>query len=296
MEQDLDTSNPSFRLTASNQKWTEIIKPKTQLLDLRLKELWKYKDLVLLFVRRDFVTNYKQTVLGPLWFFLQPLLTTLIFMFIFGRLAKISTDGLPMILFYLAGITIWNYFSETLNKTAAVFRDNAALFGKVYFPRLTMPFSIVLSNLVRFFIQFALFLMVWSYYLIQTDKIHPNLYILLTPLLIIIMGLLALGTGMIISAMTTKYKDLIFLLSFGVQLLMYATPVIYPLNSISENYRWIILLNPISSLVETFRYGFLGSGLFSWSYLGYTCLVTALLLVIGTLVFNRVEKNFTDTV
>ena len=249
-----------------------------------------------MFVRRDFVTNYKQTVLGPLWFFLQPLLTTFTFMFIFGRMAKISTDGLPMIIFYLAGITVWNYFSETLNKTASVFRDNAAIFGKVYFPRLTMPFSIVISSLVRFFIQFALFLIVWAYYYFQTDKIHPNLYALLTPVLVLLMGLMGLGTGMIISSLTTKYKDLIFLLAFGVQLLMYATPVIYPLNSIAAEYRWIILLNPVTPIVETFRYGFLGTGLFSWAYLGYTCLITTMLLVIGTIVFNKVEKSFTDTV
>jgi lipopolysaccharide transport system permease protein len=296
LENSLRTSNGTVPLTQTSQKWTEVIKPKSHLLDLRLKELWQYKDLVIMFVRRDFVTNYKQTVLGPLWFVLQPLLTTLTFMFVFGRMARISTDGLPMIIFYLAGITIWNYFSETLNRTAGVFRDNAAIFGKVYFPRLTMPFSIVISSLVRFFIQFALFLIAWAYYYFQTDKIHPNLYILLTPVLVVLMGLMGLGAGMIISSLTTKYKDLIFLLAFGVQLLMYATPVIYPINSIPEEYRWIILLNPVTPIVETFRYAYLGSGLFSWYNLGYTALVTLVLLIVGTIVFNRVEKNFTDTV
>jgi ABC-type polysaccharide/polyol phosphate export systems, permease component len=282
--------------SSGHENWTEIISPKNSLLDLRLSELWRYRDLVVMFVRRDFVSNYKQTILGPLWFLIQPLLTTAMFVFIFGRIAQISTDGLPMIVFYLAGITIWNYFSETLNKTATVFRDNAQIFGKVYFPRLTMPFSIVISNLVRFGIQFLLFISVWVYYLFQSDKIHPNSLMLLTPVLILLMGLLALGLGMIISAMTTKYKDLIFLLTFGVQLLMYATPVIYPLSSLPEKYKWIILANPMSPIVETFRFAFLGSGSFSWIYLLYSVVATAIILLIGIIIFNKVEKSFTDTV
>lgn len=282
--------------TAQEEQWTEVIKPHSNLLDLRISELWRYRDLVLMFVRRDFVSNYKQTILGPIWFILQPLLTTLTFVIIFGRVAKISTDGLPMILFYLAGITIWNYFAETLNKTATVFRDNAQMFGKVYFPRLTMPFSIVMSNLVRFGIQFSLFIAVWTYYLIKNDNIHPNAFILLTPVLIFIMGILALGLGMIISAMTTKYKDLIYLLTFGVQLLMYATPVIYPLSAISDKYKWLILANPMATVVETFRYAFLGSGSFSWGYLAYSITVAVFILLLGAVVFNRVEKSFTDTV
>lgn len=276
--------------------WTEIIEPRSRLLDLRLAEVWRYRDLVLMFVRRDFVANYKQTILGPIWFFLQPLLTTLTFVLIFGRVAKLSTDGLPMLLFYLAGITVWNYFSETLNRTATVFKDNAQMFGKVYFPRLTMPVSIVLANLVRFGIQFGLFLLFWLYYLLTTSQVHPNIFIALMPLLILIMGLLALGLGMIISALTTKYKDLIFLLTFGVQLLMYATPVIYPLSSISESYKWLLLANPMTAIVETFRYGFLGSGSFSWAYLAYSAVTSVVILLIGTVVFNKVEKSFTDTV
>lgn len=287
---------PVLQHTIDQEQWTEVIEPRTRLLDLRLNELWRYRDLVMMFVRRDFVSNYKQTILGPIWFFLQPLLTTLTFVLIFGRIAQLSTDGLPMILFYLAGVTIWNYFAETLNKTASVFKDNAQMFGKVYFPRLTMPFSIVVSNLVRFLIQFTLFLLVWAYYLVQTESIQPNYLVILTPFLVIMMGLLALGLGMIISAMTTKYKDLIFLLTFGVQLLMYATPVIYPLSSISDKYKWLILANPMSSIVETFRYAFLGSGTFSWSYLGYSFGATIIILVLGTIVFNKVEKSFTDTV
>lgn len=279
-----------------HEHWTEIIEPKTRLLDLRLGELWRYRDLVLMFVRRDFVANYKQTILGPLWFFLQPLLTTITYVLIFGRVAGLPTDGIPMLLFYLAGITIWNYFSETLNKTATVFRDNSAMFGKVYFPRLTMPFSIVISNLVRFGIQFLLFMIVWTWYYFKTDHIEPNYLILLTPILVTIMGTMALGFGMIISAMATKYRDLILLLTFGVQLMMFATPVIYPISSIPEKYRWIILANPVSSIVETFRYAFLGSGTFSWLHLGYSASVAVVILIAGTIVFNRVEKNFTDTV
>jgi lipopolysaccharide transport system permease protein len=278
------------------EQWTEVIEPRSRLLDLRLRELWRYRDLIMMFVRRDFVANYKQTILGPLWFFIQPLLTTIMFVFIFGRVAGLSTDGLPMMTFYLAGITIWNYFSEAFNKTASVFRDNAQIFGKVYFPRLTMPVSIVISNLVRFLIQFFLFIVVWSYYLSTTDTLHPNVYLLLTPILVIMMGLLALGFGMIFSAMTTKYRDLIFLLTFGIQLLMYATPVIYPLSSISDKYRMIILANPMSAIVESFRFGFLGRGSFSWGQLGYSFVFSITILLIGVVIFNRVEKSFTDTV
>jgi lipopolysaccharide transport system permease protein len=291
-----DTLHKKPDTVTAEDQWTEVISPRTSLLDLRLNELWRYRDLVMMFVRRDFVSNYKQTILGPIWFFLQPLLTTLTFVLIFGRVAQLSTDGLPMMLFYLAGVTIWNYFSETLNKTATEFRDNAQMFGKVYFPRLTMPFSIVLSNLVRFLIQFVLFLLVWAYYLVNSTMVHPNFFIILTPLLVMMMGLLALGSGMIISALTTKYKDLIYLLTFGVQLLMYATPVIYPLSSLSLKYRWLILANPMTSIVETFRYAFLGSGTFSWANLGYSLLTSILILLAGAIVFNKVEKNFTDTV
>ena len=282
--------------TASHEQWTEVIEPQKKLFDLRLNEIWRYRDLVLMFVRRDFVSNYKQTILGPLWFFIQPLLTTLMYVLIFGKVAGLSTDGLPMLVFYLSGITVWNYFSETLTKTATVFKDNAQMFGKVYFPRLTMPFSIVIANLVRFGIQFFLFLLVWAWYFFNTENIQPNWYLLLTPFLVIMMGLLALGLGMIISSLTTKYKDLIFLMTFGVQLLMFATPVIYPLSSLPEKYKWIILSNPMTPIVETFRYAFLGFGSFSWMYLGYSLGITLIILYTGTVIFNRVEKSFTDTV
>ena len=276
--------------------WSEIIEPHTNLLDLRLGEVWRYRDLVMLFVRRDFVSTYKQTVLGPIWFFIQPLLTTLTYVIIFGNIAKLPTDGAPMLVFYMAGITVWNYFSQTLTTISTVFTTNAQLFGKVYFPRLTMPLSIVLANLVRFGIQFGLFLAIWAFYLVKGGNIHPNWTIVLTPFLVLIMGLLALGLGMIFSALTTKYRDLAMLLAFGVQLLMYATPVIYPLSSLPEKYKWLILANPMSAVVESFRYAFLGSGTFRWEYLGYSALVTALILVVGTVIFNKVEKSFTDTV
>lgn len=284
-------------LNNTHEEWTEVIEPRTKLFDLRLKELWRYRDLVVMFVRRDFVTNYKQTILGPLWFFIQPLITTITFVIIFGKIAGIETGGPPHLVFYLSGITVWNYFAETLNRTASVFRDNAGIFGKVYFPRLTMPLSIVVSNIVRFCIQFTLFLVIWGYYLLTQDSVHPNAYMLLTPVLLLLMGFMALGLGMVFSAMTTKYRDLVFLLSFGVQLLMYATPVIYPLSKLEgSKYMWVILANPMTPIVETFRYAFLGVGSFQWSYLAYSAAATFVILAIGTLTFNKVEKSFTDTV
>jgi lipopolysaccharide transport system permease protein len=249
-----------------------------------------------MFVRRDFVATYKQTILGPIWFFVQPILTTLTFTLIFGRIAGLSTDGQPMMLFYLAGITLWNYFSECLNKTATVFRDNASIFGKVYFPRLVMPLSIVASNLVRFGIQFLLFFGFWIYFLYSNDQVKPNAAAFLFPYLVVLMGLLALGFGMIISALTTKYRDLVFLLTFGVQLLMYATPVIYPLSSIDAKYRWLIKANPMTSIIETFRYGFLGSGQLDLMNLLYTTIVTIIVLFLGTVIFNKIERGFMDTV
>lgn len=294
--EDIKPDAPAAQESAQEESWTEVIKPKTNLFDLRLGDVWRYRDLVILFVRRDFVSTYKQTILGPIWFFIQPLLTTITYMIVFGGIANLSTDNLPRMPFYLAGVTIWNYFAQTLTTVATVFTANAAIFGKVYFPRLTMPLSIVLSNLVRFGIQFALFLGVWGYYLLRENSLHPNLYILLTPVLLVLMGLLGLGLGMIFSAMTTKYRDLAMLLTFGVQLLMYATPVIYPLSRLPLAYKPLILANPLSPIVETFRYAFLGAGSFSWLHLGYSTLVAVIILLLGTVVFNKVEKSFTDTV
>lgn len=282
--------------SVQKESWTEIIEPRTNLLDLRLNDVWRYRDLVVLFVRRDFVSNYKQTILGPLWFFIQPLLTTITFYIIFGRVAHLGTDGIPPFIFYLAGNTVWSYFSQSLTAVSTVFTTNAAMFSKVYFPRLAMPLSIVISNLVRFGIQFGLFLAVWVFYLFTTTAIHPNGILFLLPLLIVLMGLLSLGLGMIFSALTTKYRDLSMLLAFGVQLALYATPVIYPLSKVPSKYLWLILANPMSAIVETFRVGFIGSGTFSWLYLGYSAVVTIVILVLGTIIFNRVEKSFTDTV
>jgi lipopolysaccharide transport system permease protein len=278
------------------EHWDLVIEPGRHLFDLKLKDTWHYRDLLLLLVRRDFVSFYKQTILGPLWFFIQPLLTTVIFTFVFGRLAGLSTDSLPQPLFYLAGVTAWNYFSECLTKTSTVFKDNANIFGKVYFPRLIMPLSIVVSNLVRFAVQLLLFFVVMGYYAFKGASFQLTWAIALFPFILLLMAALGLGAGMIISAMTTKYRDLAFLVTFGVQLLMYATTVIYPLSSAPVEYKWLIELNPMTAIIETFRFGFLGKGSFSWALLGYSTTVTLVLLFIGIIVFNKVEKNFVDTV
>ena len=283
-------------MDAEQQEWTEEIKSQNNLWSINFKELWHYRDLLVMFVKKDFITFYKQTILGPLWFLIQPILTMLTFVVLFGQVAKLSTDGLPQIVFYLAGITIWNYFSEALTKTATVFKDNAAIFGKVYFPRLIMPMSIVCSGLLKFFVQFGLFVLVVFYYTFITREIHPNLWVLATPLLVLMMALFALGLGMIFSSLTTKYKDLIFLLTFGIQLFMYATPVVYPISAIPEKYQYLVLLNPLTSIFECFRYGYLGSGSFEPISLLFSSISILILLVLGTLIFNKVEKSFMDTV
>lgn len=266
------------------------------LFSLPLKEVWAYRDLLLMLVKRDFITFYKQTILGPLWFIIQPLMTTAIYMILFGNIAKLSTDGMPQILFYLSGITVWNYFSESLTKTSSVFTANAGMFGKVYFPRLIMPVSIVASSLMKFFVQFVIFILVWLYYLTFTDSIQPNLWIIFTPVLVLLMALFALGMGMIFSSLTTKYKDLTFLLTFGVQLFMYITPVVYPASALPEKYRFFVYLNPLSSIFEGFRYAFLGSGTFNIVNILWSSLVIVIILIIGTITFNKVEKSFMDTV
>lgn len=283
-------------LAIDSQSWDLEIKPQNNAFDLHLNDVWKYRDLLGLLVRRDFVSFYKQTILGPIWFFVQPLVTTIMYTFIFGGLAKISTDQLPAPLFYMAGITAWNYFADCLTKTSTVFKDNADIFGKVYFPRLIMPLSIVLSNLVRFGVQFLLFVLVMGYYAYKGAPFHPTWAISLFPIVVLLMAAMGLGAGMIISAMTTKYRDLAFLLVFGIQLLMYSTTVIYPLSHVPKNYRWIIEANPMTALIETFRYGFLGTGSFSWESLGYSIIITIAFLLVGTIIFNKVEKSFVDTV
>lgn len=280
------------------QEWTTVIKPKASLLNIDFRELWQYRDLYRMFVKRDIVTWYKQTILGPLWFFIQPIMTTIMFMVVFGGIAKISTDGLPQPLFYLAGICLWNYFADSLNQTSKTFIDNANVFGKVYFPRLVVPMATVTSNLVRLLIQMGLFLVVFAYYMIFTNAaVHPNLYALLTPVLIMLLAGLALGFGILFSSFTTKYRDLVFLLSFIVQLWMYATPVIYPLSTIEKpELKMLMSANPLTSIIETFKYGMLGVGEFSWTALGYSAGFTAVLLAISIIIFNRIQRTFMDTV
>jgi len=294
------TTNDSYNDSTENevhiQKWDLEIKPQSSVFDLHLKDVWAYRDLLWLLVRRDFVSFYKQTIFGPLWFFIQPIFTTLIFTFIFSNLAKISTNSAPAPLFYMAGTVAWNYFADSLTKTSTVFKDNAPIFGKVYFPRLIMPVSIVFSNLVKFGVQFILFIILMVYYLFLGNKVEPNLYILLFPVIIILMAILGLGIGLIITAATTKYRDLAFVVTFGIQLLMYATPVIYPLSAAPVKYRTIIALNPMSGLIETFRYGFLGTGKFYFGVFIYSVVASILIFLIGLIVFNKVEKNFVDTV
>ena len=289
-----------IKSTYESQDWDLIIKGHTSLFDIKFNDLWRYRDLLIMFVKRDFVSFYKQTILGPFWFFIQPIFTTIVFTFVFGKLAGISTDGLQQQLFYLTGITSWSYFSDCLTKTSTVFKDNANIFGKVYFPRLIMPLSIVVSNLVRFGVQLILLLLMMVYfYFFSVDgpqfEITPA--ILFFPFLILLMALLGLGIGLIITAITTKYKDLTFLVTFGVQLLMYATTVIYPLSYAREKgYATIVELNPMTGIIEAFRYAFLGKGEFTLWSIGYSVIVTLIVLFIGILIFNKTEKNFVDTI
>lgn len=281
------------------ESWDIEITPRSNYFNLGLKDTWHYRDLLLLLVRRDFVSFYKQTILGPLWFFIQPAITIAIYTLVFSKLAKIPTDSVPAPLFYLAGTIIWNYFAECLTKTSSVFKDNAAVLGKVYFPRLIMPLSIVVSNLIRFGVQFLLLIVLTLFYYFNGAGIHPTIYILLFPLLIMLIAALGLGLGMIISAVTTKYRDLAFVVSFGVPLLMYTTTVIYPLSQAVAKYpayAWLIKFNPVTAVIETFRYGFLGNGSFSWGLLGYSAISTLVILLLGIIIFNKVEKTFVDTV
>jgi lipopolysaccharide transport system permease protein len=278
------------------QEWDLEIKPQDGLINLHLKDIWNYRDLLWLLVRRDFVAFYKQTIFGPLWFFIQPIFTTILFTIIFNKMGGFGTDGIPAPLFYMCGTIAWNYFSECLIKTSTVFKDNVNIFGKVYFPRLIMPLSIVFSNLVRFGVQFLLFMILLLYYMFKGADLQPNGFVFLIPVIIALMALLGLGVGLMITAMTTKYRDLAFLVTFGVQLLMYATPIIYPLSSAPLKYRNIIALNPLSGLIETFRYGFIGKGHFYSGAFTYSIVATFVILIAGIIIFNRVEKSFVDTV
>ncbi|HCA08469.1 ABC transporter permease [Chryseobacterium sp.] len=277
------------------QKWTETIGDNYSLFDLKLREVWKYRDLVYMFVKRDFVSSFKQTILGPIWFFINPIFTTIVYLVVFGRIAKLPTDGAPPLLFYLSGVTLWNYFSSSLIATSGTFLGNSAIFGKVYFPRLVSPLSIVISNLMRFSVQFLLFIIAWIYYYSQ-GQVHPNIWILATPFLILLMALFALGLGMIFSSLTTKYKDLGMLLGFGISLYMYATPVIYPASSLQGIFKKLAYYNPLTGIFECFKYAWIGVGDFSTLMLGISTVIILILLLIGIVVFNKVEKTFMDTV
>ncbi|MCF2562587.1 ABC transporter permease [Prevotella brevis] len=283
----------------SNKNWDLIIQNKSSLFRLDLHEVWRYRDLLRMYVKRDIITFYKQTILGPMWFFIQPIMTTIMFMFVFGGIAGISTDGVPQAVFYLAGLVCWNYFADCLTKCSDTFNANQQIFGKVYFPRLIVPFSIVISNMVKMGIQLVLFLVVYAYYFIVLGTFEINWTIVLFPVLLLMLASLGLGFGLVISSLTTKYRDLRFLITFGIQLWMYATPVIYPLSVMKQNYPdkiWVIVANPLTAIIETFKYGFTGVGVFEWNYLLYSFVMSIAVLLLGIIVFNRVQKNFMDVI
>jgi lipopolysaccharide transport system permease protein len=283
--------------TVPKQEWDLEIKPKAKLLDLNFREIWRYRDLILLFVKRDFIAQYKQTVLGPVWHFIQPILTTLMFLMIFGRVARLPTDGIPPVLFYMSGITLWNYFSICLTSTSNTFLTNAGIFGKVYFPRIVMPLSVIISNLIRFGIQFLLLFIAIVFYSFKGYRIHFTFNWLFVPVLLILLAGIALGIGIIFSSMTTKYRDFTVLLGFSVQLLMYGTPIVYPLSYLeSRGIGWMIKLNPLTSLVEAFRYALFGKGTFNIGDILYSAGFMLVVLTVGIILFNKVEKTFMDTV
>ncbi|NDW17548.1 ABC transporter permease [Dysgonomonas sp. 216] len=284
---------------SKEEQWDIVIKPEGRRFSLNLSEVWRYRDLLMMYIRRDIVVVYKQTILGPLWFIIQPVFTTVMFMFVFGGIAGISTDGLPQPLFYMAGILCWNYFSECLTRSSSTFMTNAGVFSKVYFPRLVVPFSVAVSNLFKFFIQFFLFISLYIYFVVDGAAVGVNTYALLFPLLILMLGSLGLGFGIIISSLTNKYRDLAILFTFAVQLWMYITPVIYPLSVMKERYAewmWVVQMNPLTSIIEAFKYGFLGTGTFTWFSLLYSFAFSVIILIIGSWVFNKVERKFVDVV
>lgn len=282
--------------SVDDDSWELTIRPERSLLDVGFREIWAYRDLMWMFVRRDVVTVYKQTILGPIWYFAQPLLTMAIYMMVFSNIANISTDGIPSPLFYLSGIVMWNYFADTFKTASTTFSANAHIFGKVYFPRLIVPLSIVLSGLIKFLIQFSLFLIAFLYFWLIAGVVHPNFGMTLSALLVILMAGMGLGFGIIFSSLTTKYRDLNFLLQFGIQLLMYATPIIYPMSTLTEKMRSVLWWNPISHIIEAFKFGFLGVGEVSVAGLVYTTTFTIVTLFVGIVIFNRTEQNFMDTV
>ncbi len=277
-------------------EWSKVITPRRNLFDFRWRELWAYRDLVLLMVRRDFVATYKQTVLGPLWFLIQPLLTTLMFTLVFGRIARLSTDRLPQFLFYLSGLVAWNYFADCVNKTASTFTRNAGIFGKVYFPRLAVPISIVITNLISFLLQFGFFVIFLLYFIVRGSPVHPNWHMIVAPVLLLQMAALGLGAGCLVSSLTTRYRDLALAVTFGMQLWMYASSVVYPLSQIPEKFRWIFILNPMVPIIESFRFAFLGSGVIEIWQLAISFAISMATLVAGVVMFNRVEQTVMDTV
>ena len=285
------------------ENWTTVIKPRNKLFEVNLKEIWDYRDLLMLFVKRDITTSYKQTILGPLWWIIQPSMTVLMYMVVFGGIAGIPTDDIPQPLFYLSGVCLWQYFTACLNNASGTFVGNAGIFGKVYFPRLIMPLESIISNLVRFGIQLGLFLVVYLFYAIKGYAVVPNWHLFLFPLLVVMLAGLGLGFGIIISSMTTKYRDLSILFSFIVQLWMYATPIVYPLSQVKGKVKWGIDLydlmhyNPVTPVLEAFKYGALGAGEFiGWGWLAYSFGFMVVLLALGILIFNKVQQNFMDTV
>ena len=279
-----------------NSMYHTHISAKHRWMDLNLKEVWQYRDLIYLFTKRNFVVSYKQTILGPAWIFLTPLFTSIVQAFVFGGIAGIGTDGIPTFLFYLCSNAVWAYFANCLTSNANTFTANAYVFGKVYFPRLVMPCANIIYNTIGFLINFVMFFILVLIYMFTGSNVHPNLCALLMPLILLSSALLGTGCGLIVSSVTTKYRDLGVLVSFGVTLWMYITPVVYPVSQVSDSFRPLALLNPVAPLIETFRYGFLGSGTFPWQYLILSFAVTAVVLLFGIIVFNRVEKNFIDTV
>jgi len=278
------------------ENWTEVISPKTNLFDLKFREVWRYRDLILLFVKRDFVSAYKQTVFGVGWYLLEPFITTVLFTLVFSGIAKISTNEVPPPLFYMCGIIAWNYFAKVLRNNSTIFTTNAQVFGKVYFPRLSVPISNTISGLIAFGIQLVFFLCFYVYYWAVGASIEPNLYLVFVPFLLLIMGALGLGLGIIVSALTVRYRDLAIFINFGVQLLMYVTPVIYPTSEVPAKYQTLVQLNPIASVIEGFRYAFLGKGNFDIFWLSYAFVSAVVLLLLGMVLFNKVERNFMDTV
>lgn len=281
----------------NNRQWKEVITPKSNIWSLNLKELKEYKDLLVIWMRRDILSIYKQTILGPVWFILQPALTTVTYVIVFSRLAKFSTVDVPPALFYLSGIILWSYFSDCITKTSTFFKDTSAIFSKVYFPKLIIPLSIVLTNLVKFSIQFVLFISVYIYFLVSEKSIQPNLHTLLFPVLILLIAALGLGTGLIVSSLTIRYKDFTHLITFGIQLMMFVSPVFFPVSGMADNsYKKLILANPMSGIIEAFRYGFTGKGYFSWELLSYDTGCVLLLLFTGIIVFNLTEKSFVDVI